>query len=174
MNMMVSQITSLMIVYSTVYSGADQRKHQNSASLAFVRGIHRWPVNSPHKGPVKGKMIPFDDVIMDSFYGNDNFICIHCFCFFQVSFMKTIESWWVSASSVYPSLPESKIIMIDKACAEKIGQFCKFVFSFVGYYHVVLSVWSVYSQFLTIQIQICPMGTSGNLQICNISVIYWA
>ena len=35
-SMMVSQITSLMIVYSTVYSGADQRKHQNSASLAFV------------------------------------------------------------------------------------------------------------------------------------------
>ena len=38
-----SQITSLMIVYSTVYSGADQRKHESSApSLAFVRGIHRW------------------------------------------------------------------------------------------------------------------------------------
>ena len=40
---------------STVYSGADQRKHQSSASLAFVRGIHRWPVNSPHKGPVTRK-----------------------------------------------------------------------------------------------------------------------
>ena len=49
---MASQITSLTIVYSTVYSGADQRKHQSSASLAYVRGIHRWPVNSPHKGPV--------------------------------------------------------------------------------------------------------------------------
>ena len=42
-----SQITSLTIVYSTVYSGADQRKHQSSASLAFVQGIHRGPVNSP-------------------------------------------------------------------------------------------------------------------------------
>ena len=42
-----SQITSLTIVYSTVYSDADQRKYQSSASLAFVRGIHRWPVNSP-------------------------------------------------------------------------------------------------------------------------------
>ena len=41
MNTMASQITSLTIVYSTVYSGADQRKHQSSASLAFVRGIHR-------------------------------------------------------------------------------------------------------------------------------------
>ena len=61
---MASQITSLTIVYSTVYSGADERKHQSSASLAFVRGIHRWPVNSPHKGPVTRKMFPFDDVIM--------------------------------------------------------------------------------------------------------------
>ena len=59
-----SQITSLTIVYSTVYSDADQRKHESSASLAFVRGIHRWPVNSPHKWPVTRKMFPFDDVIM--------------------------------------------------------------------------------------------------------------
>ena len=64
MSAMASQITSLTIVYSSVYSGADQRQHQNSASLAFVWGIHRWPVNSPHKGPVTRKMFPFDDVIM--------------------------------------------------------------------------------------------------------------
>ena len=42
MDEMASQITSLTIVYSAVYSDADQRKHQSSASLAFVRGIHRW------------------------------------------------------------------------------------------------------------------------------------
>ena len=64
MGAMASQITSLTIVYSTVYSGADQRKHQSSASLAFVRGIHRWAVNSPHEWPVTRKMFPFDDVIM--------------------------------------------------------------------------------------------------------------
>ena len=64
MGEMASQITSLTIVYSTVYSDADQRKHQSSASLAFVRGIHRGPVNSPHKWPVTRKMVPFDDVIM--------------------------------------------------------------------------------------------------------------
>ena len=56
--------TSLTIVYTTVYSGADQRKHKSSASLAFVRGIHREPVNAPHKGPVARKMFPFDDVSM--------------------------------------------------------------------------------------------------------------
>ena len=64
MGAMASQITSLMIVYWTVYSAADQRKHQISASLAFVRGIHWWPVNSQHKWPVTRKMFPFDDVIM--------------------------------------------------------------------------------------------------------------
>ena len=66
MDAIASQITSLAIVYSIVYSDADQRKHQSSASLAFVRGIHRGPVNSPHKWPVTRKMFPFDDVIMDA------------------------------------------------------------------------------------------------------------
>ena len=65
MGSMASVITSLMSVKSTVNSGADQRKHQNSASLAFVRGIHRRPVNSPHKWPVTRKMFPFDDAIMN-------------------------------------------------------------------------------------------------------------
>ena len=51
MSMMASQIISLTIVYPIVYSGAVQGTHQSSSSLAFVRGIHRWPVNSPHKGP---------------------------------------------------------------------------------------------------------------------------
>ena len=56
MGAITSQITSLTIVYSTVYSGADQRKHKSSASLAFVWGI-KWPVTR--------KMFPFDDVIMN-------------------------------------------------------------------------------------------------------------
>ena len=64
MSAMASQITSLTLVYSSVYPGVDQSKHQSSALLAFVRGIHRRPVNSPHKGPVTRKMFPFDDVIM--------------------------------------------------------------------------------------------------------------
>ena len=66
---MTSQIASLTIVYSTVYSGEDQRKHQSSASLAFVRGIRRWPVNSQRKWPVTRKMFPFDDVTV-----------MRCFC----------------------------------------------------------------------------------------------
>ena len=61
---MAYQIISIAIVYSTVHSDTDQRKHQSSASLAFVRRIHRCPVNSPHKRPVTRKMFPFDDIIM--------------------------------------------------------------------------------------------------------------
>ena len=64
MSAVASQITSLTIVYSSVYSGTDQRKYQSSASLAFVWVIHRWPVNSPDKWPVTWKIFPFHDVIM--------------------------------------------------------------------------------------------------------------
>ena len=64
----VSQITSPNIVYWIVYSGADQRRHQSSASLAFVWGIHRWPVISPHKWSVTWKMYPFEDVIIFPVY----------------------------------------------------------------------------------------------------------
>ena len=73
MSVMASRIISLTIVYSTIYSGADQRKHQSSTSLAFVRGIHRWPVNSPHKWPVMQKMFSFDDFIMWWIYFNHSY-----------------------------------------------------------------------------------------------------
>ena len=82
MSAMASEIASLTIVYSTVYSGSDQRKHQSFASLAFVRKIHRWPVNSPHKGPVTQKMFPCDDVIMQNNHSktnhNKNLVHIQC------------------------------------------------------------------------------------------------
>ena len=64
MTTMASQIIGVSIVYSTACSGADQGKQHRSASLACLRGIDRWPVNFPYKGPVARKMFPFDDVIM--------------------------------------------------------------------------------------------------------------
>ena len=75
MSVMASQITSLTIVYSIVYSDADQGKHQSSASLAFVRGIHRGPVNSPHKAS-NAEMFPFDDVIMIWAVPDDAFVFV--------------------------------------------------------------------------------------------------
>ena len=64
MSAMTSKITGISIVWRTVWSGTHERKHQSSASLAFVRGIHWWSVDSPHKRPVTWKVFPFDDVIM--------------------------------------------------------------------------------------------------------------
>ena len=56
MGAMASYLASLTIVYSTIYSGSDQRKHNSSVSLAFVWEIHRWPVNYSHKWPATRKM----------------------------------------------------------------------------------------------------------------------
>ena len=63
-NLVTLRLECLTIVYSTIYSGADQRIHQSSTSLAFVGWIHRWQVNCPHKGWITRKMFPFDYVIM--------------------------------------------------------------------------------------------------------------
>ena len=63
-----TQLTGVSIIHSTVCSGAEQRMRQSSASLVFVMGIHRWPVNSPHRGPVTRKMFPLDYAII----GSDN------------------------------------------------------------------------------------------------------
>ena len=74
MSSTASQITGVRIVYLTVCSDADQRKHQSSASLTFVRGIHQWPVNSPPKGPLTRKRFPFDVYVSIwdiCFYHND-------------------------------------------------------------------------------------------------------
>ena len=84
-----SQITSLVIVYSTIYSDADQSKHQSSASLAFVWGIHRWAVNSPHKWPLTRKMSPFDDVIMNLLFFNK-----HAFGLAGAAFVIHVPTAW--------------------------------------------------------------------------------
>ena len=88
---MASQITTLRIVYWTVYSRADQRKHQSSASLAFVWGTHRWPVNSPHKGPVTRKMFPLDDVIMRRIVTTRYEECIQYFYCGQSEFLYLLQ-----------------------------------------------------------------------------------
>ena len=84
MKAIVFQITGVSIVCS----GAYQRKHKSCTSLAFVRGIHRWPVNSPHKGPVTWKIFPFDDVIMSK-----DLTKLHAGCFL-------IETEWHIYASV--------------------------------------------------------------------------
>ena len=69
MSAMASQITDISIVCLTGCSGADQGKHQSSASLVFIRGTQRRPVDSPHKGSIMRKMT-------SSWY----FSCRHTIC----------------------------------------------------------------------------------------------
>ena len=67
---MAFEIIGVSIVCSTVYLGEFQRKHHSSVSLAFVRVVHRWLVDSPHKGPIMRKIFPVDDVIMKEWIKN--------------------------------------------------------------------------------------------------------
>ena len=103
MSAMGSQITGLTFVYSTVYSGTYERKHQSSASLAFVRGIHRGPVNSLHKGSVTLKMFPLDDVIM---------IITTIFSWIWIDIIMIIALSRVVVSSLYCVFPNWKRIPV--------------------------------------------------------------
>ena len=115
MSTIASLITSLTIVYSTVYSDADQRKHQSPASLAFVP-IHRRPVNSPHKWPVTRKMFPFDDVIMHPnirVFQKMNFYELHCAQFFIHGKWPQKNTWKIRNRFVrvwHPPPARSKIL----------------------------------------------------------------
>ena len=60
----VSNYRSIYFFLFNSLCGPTLKKHQSAHCWPFVRGIHRWPVNSPHKRPVTRKKLPFDDVIM--------------------------------------------------------------------------------------------------------------
>ena len=77
-----------------------QRKHQSPASLAFVWGIHRGPVNSPHKWPVTRKMSPFDDVIMSWF---KSFKLLVIFCGNELRHY-WLRFWLIACSTWYHTL----------------------------------------------------------------------
>ena len=97
MSAMASQITGVSFVYSTACSGAYQRQHQSCSSLAFVRGIHRWPVKSPHKGPVTRKMFPFDDVIMEHESLNNQIRQINRFQYLEL-WITADSTWYIKKS----------------------------------------------------------------------------
>ena len=114
---MASQITSLTVVYSIVYSDADQRKHQSPASLAFVWGIHRGPVNSPHKWPVTRKMFPFDDVIMN---------CLDLSGLI-ISTIKQTWKWLHTDGTVWAS--EAQLVFKMKVLTQHRDKHCQLCFS---------------------------------------------
>ena len=104
MSAIASQITSLTIVYSTVYPGADQSKHQSSASLAFVWGIHRGPVNSPHKWPVTRKMFPFDDVIMTPYGAASTLSSLKCIHLWSYAKDITEVCWAIEVPVIWDAM----------------------------------------------------------------------
>ena len=125
---MASQITSLTFVDSTVYSSADQRKHQRSASLAFVRGIHRGPVNSPHKGPVTRKVFPFGDVIMN-------------FCLASVLYLFTIA--FILRRIVFTNIMMSNVIYHKYSYASKQILYKKNVYQSQQICALIQSSWKI-------------------------------
>ena len=124
MGAIASQFTSLTIVFSTVYSDADHRKHQSPTSLAFERGTRRWPVNSPHKGPRTRKMFPFHDVIMILCCLLNDFCELHLFttlCLFHASQWRSDANHQqlVSLSGWYQRKHQSPIL--PAYCGESTG-----------------------------------------------------
>ena len=110
MRAMASQITSVSTVWLPVCSGADQIKYQSSASLAFVRGIHRWPVDSPHKEPVTWKMFPFDDVIVMYWHRTGSLSCIYDSCrFFDAKPLNVTHRGRGSAHCIFNSISWIKV-----------------------------------------------------------------
>ena len=124
MSTMASQITSVSIVFSTVCSGTDQRKHQSSTSLAFVRGIHWWPMNSPHKGPVTRKKFTFDDVIVFYCFHRQEIWMKFWMSNFQVIFCAFfIHIWYICCEIVLKWMPLDN--SDDKSTLVKVMAWCR-------------------------------------------------
>ena len=101
MSAMASQITGVPIVCLTFFSGVNQSKHQSSAPLSILRGIHRWPVDSPHKEPVMRKMFLVDDVIMPILIClQTDWFLLHCWLFLLV----IIQVISLLISTIHPNL----------------------------------------------------------------------
>ena len=124
MSTMATYISSLTIVYSTFCLGTDQRKH--SASLAFVRGIQRWPVNSPCKGPVTRKMFPFDDAIMEQEPVMIQFTkaSVYCQASIKIYFIKWQQIIMESGKGLTPIKVWQIIWTNDDASMSHLGRIC--------------------------------------------------
>ena len=115
MGAMPSQVTGVSIVYSTACTGTDQIKRQSPVSLAFVWGIHRLPVNSPHKGPVTRKRVPFDHVIM-------KILCVFRYNLQSISADEQPNVSW--KGSTFWIMLLWRAIVIFAICFSKYAQLC--------------------------------------------------
>ena len=136
MSAVASRITGLMIVYSSLFSDADQRKHRIFASLAFVSGIPRWQVNSPHKGPVTLKMSPFNDVIMNL----ESIANIDLYTSDSNSVMRIPKSPTPSYLTIFSFVPRNFTIICAQVLSmfeQGLSQSKKIFFSHIYIYQVI-------------------------------------
>ena len=134
MRELASQITVVSIVCSTVCSGADQRKHQNSASLAFVRRIHRRPVDSPYKRSVTRKMFPFDGI--RKLYIKPALEWYNSSAFITQLAMYTLENLIIHHIDQYFAL----FNLYDNGWSEALWQLCKHTLSILWWYWTILLI----------------------------------
>ena len=158
MSAMASLVTRVTIVYSTVCSGADQSQHQSSASLTFVRGIHQWPANAPLKGPVKRKILPFDDVIMTYNFRKMPFICR-----LWIKVDKALQP--LISSHGYAMLHNSSMwIIVSPALIRKAGLFINVQMSLYVkvYMYIMLLLWRTKIKYRIL----FSLGTHGAFLAC--------
>ena len=202
MNAMASQITGLSIVYPAFFSGADQRKYQSSASLAFVGPIHSWSVNYPHKGPVTRKMFLFDAVLM-----------ILVWFLFSFSHLNLVR-WWETGSvwKAICGVPHANsehcvfvsqldytveqmvaLLVIETPCRSLAALVCNKIYFFMNDFLVVAitvvnsascvievinnyvsyAAVSVYHTDLILSISQCTCFRNTNLASCNLDVKFY-
>ena len=137
MSAIASQITGVRIAHLTICSGADQGKHQSYSSLAFVRIIHRWPMNSPHKGPVTRKMFPFDDGLYGIYiylsdgwcHESHTFLAIYALTphrakMLTAKYISQIHYPYISITQIFPNIKH--ILWMKKISRFYNNQFIKF------------------------------------------------
>ena len=137
------------VICSIVCSGADHRKHQSSASLAFVRGMHRWPVDSPKKGPVTRNKFPFDDVIMKVTKQNGN--CVYSFIY--TLFQSITE------------LASMPAFVCQRPILQK-GTFKSWNISFKQYIYIYVHQWS--TDLLNVHLQLICAYSCLEYTFCNV------
>ena len=124
LSVMVSQITGIPIAYP-------KRKHQSSTSLVFVKGIHRSPVNSPHKGPVTWKLFPFVDIIMK---------------LNSLTVFGTMDITWWKQQQLSPCICDNLCWeMVDGTCEQTCSKNLCDASNYLGFAYLDLALTSLYT-----------------------------
>ena len=156
MGAMASQTTGVFIVCSRVCSGADQRKYQSSASLAFVRGIHRWPVDSPHKGPVTQKMFPFDDIM--------------CAQILPKLFQPLHPPHWSNRFEILHREQENNWAMGKKLMATRDFARFEFKMSFKVIPYIAITTWGWHASIAWCETAVAPMCRPKQWSYCSLAL----